>query len=240
MLQPICGYVLDVIGLKLGLRDLRDRLVVHQHGARAGRQLDGAVLAARTAGARRRIGESGGHEGDVGVVSRRRSAASPAASSTSARRSARCSRRRSSRGRSSAYNWQTAFVITGALGLVWVVLWLLALRVARRSTRRCRHEERHHILSGQEQHLAGRRHAAVDRQDPRAAELLGDRAAAVSRRSDLGHAHVLAAALSDERPALRPEADRAVRLAAVPGRRSRLPVRRHDQPVRCRSASASA
>ena len=33
MLQPLCGYVLDVLGLKLGFRHLRDRMVVHQHGA---------------------------------------------------------------------------------------------------------------------------------------------------------------------------------------------------------------
>ena len=37
MLQPICGYVLDVIGLQARVRDLRDRLVAHQHGARPGR-----------------------------------------------------------------------------------------------------------------------------------------------------------------------------------------------------------
>ena len=34
MLQPLCGYVLDVLGLKIGFAHLRDRLVAHQHGAR--------------------------------------------------------------------------------------------------------------------------------------------------------------------------------------------------------------
>ncbi len=53
-----------------------------------------------------------------------------------------------------AYSWRMAFVITGSLGLVWVVLWLLfyqpiekhpALSVA----------ERIYIASGQEKHLQG-------------------------------------------------------------------------------------
>ena len=30
------------------------------------------------------------------------------------------------------YNWQSAFVITGALGLAWVVLWLLVYRTPAR------------------------------------------------------------------------------------------------------------
>ena len=63
----------------------------------------------------------------------------------------------------------------------------------------------------------------------RPAELLGHRHPAVPRRSDLGHADVLAAALSDDRARIRSEADRDVRVAAVSRRRSRLHVRRHDQ-----------
>jgi ACS family hexuronate transporter-like MFS transporter len=52
------------------------------------------------------------------------------------------------------YNWQFAFVLTGSFGLIWVTLWLLfyhspsahpALSPA----------ERDYIVSGQEQHLAG-------------------------------------------------------------------------------------
>ena len=100
MLQPLCGYVLDVIGLKFGfaLFALAWSFISMAHGA--GAQLDGAVLAARPARACRRIGESRRHEGDVGMVSGAASAASPAASSTSAPRSGRCSRRRSWPGRS--------------------------------------------------------------------------------------------------------------------------------------------
>ena len=37
MLQPICGYVMDTHRPEARVRHLRDRLVVHQHGARPGR-----------------------------------------------------------------------------------------------------------------------------------------------------------------------------------------------------------
>jgi len=51
-----------------------------------------------------------------------------------------------------AYNWQAAFVLTGGLGLVWVGLgfWLSESPVQHRALSP---EERQHILSGQEQHL---------------------------------------------------------------------------------------
>jgi ACS family hexuronate transporter-like MFS transporter len=51
-----------------------------------------------------------------------------------------------------AYNWQAAFVITGALGLVWVVLWLLFYESPAKH-RALSSEERTYITSGQEAHL---------------------------------------------------------------------------------------
>ena len=54
---------------------LRDRLVLRQHGARPREQLAGALRPARAAGICRRIGESGRDEGDVRMVSRRRTRA---------------------------------------------------------------------------------------------------------------------------------------------------------------------
>ncbi|HYW71212.1 MAG TPA: MFS transporter, partial [Pyrinomonadaceae bacterium] len=52
------------------------------------------------------------------------------------------------------YNWQASFVITGGLGLIWVGLWLLLYDAPDRhpwlSAR-----EREHIAAGQEQHLQG-------------------------------------------------------------------------------------
>lgn len=54
------------------------------------------------------------------------------------------------------WNWQAAFVVTGGLGLVWVALWLLFYD----SPSRHRHlssEEREYIAAGQEKHLEGGR-----------------------------------------------------------------------------------
>jgi len=52
------------------------------------------------------------------------------------------------------YNWQSAFVITGAMGLVWVVLWLLLYRSPSRHPWLSR-EEGQYIASGQETALGG-------------------------------------------------------------------------------------
>ncbi len=51
-----------------------------------------------------------------------------------------------------AYNWQFAFVITGGIGFVWVVLWLAFYQSPARH-RAMSDREREHIASGQEQHL---------------------------------------------------------------------------------------
>ena len=155
-------------------------------------------------------------------------------------RSARCSRRRSSPGRSSSHSWRFAFVLTGALGLVWVVVLAVCSTNRPTSTRDCRRGARATSSPGQEAASARRRPPPVDRPDPRTAQLLGHRAAALPRRSHLGHADVLAAALPDAGPALRSQADRALRLAAVPGRRSRLHVRAARSARRCSATPASA
>ncbi|MCC2971264.1 MFS transporter [Massilia sp. IC2-476] len=52
------------------------------------------------------------------------------------------------------YNWQSAFVITGALGLVWVAIWLLLYDAPARH-RRLSKSEAEHIAAGQERHLEG-------------------------------------------------------------------------------------
>ncbi|MGO4379770.1 MFS transporter [Pseudoduganella sp. RAF53_2] len=52
------------------------------------------------------------------------------------------------------YNWQAAFVITGALGLVWVMAWLLIYEAPSRH-KRLSDEEAQYIAQGQEQHLQG-------------------------------------------------------------------------------------
>jgi ACS family hexuronate transporter-like MFS transporter len=51
------------------------------------------------------------------------------------------------------YNWRMAFVITGALGLIWVVLWLLFYESPEKH-RALSDTERNYIVSGQEKFLA--------------------------------------------------------------------------------------
>ena len=72
-LQPVCGYVLDVLGLKIGFALFARRLVAGQHGAwlgaRAGRRLPGC---AGCSGFTEGSANPGGHEGDGGMVSRQR------------------------------------------------------------------------------------------------------------------------------------------------------------------------
>jgi len=58
------------------------------------------------------------------------------------------------------HSWQFAFVLTGALGLVWVALWLLFYQSpAKHKALSAR--ERDYILSGQERHLAGAGRPAI-------------------------------------------------------------------------------
>ena len=53
-----------------------------------------------------------------------------------------------------SYNWQTAFVITGVIGLCWVALWLAFYNSPEKHTA-LSDEERTFISSGQEAHLRG-------------------------------------------------------------------------------------
>jgi ACS family hexuronate transporter-like MFS transporter len=59
-----------------------------------------------------------------------------------------------------AHSWQAAFVITGAIGLVWVVLWLVFYNSPSKHTA-LSPAERTYILAGQEQHLAGAGRPAI-------------------------------------------------------------------------------
>src|SRR5215470_16110581 len=60
------------------------------------------------------------------------------------------------------YSWQAAFLITGSLGLVWLILWLLFYQSPDRHPW-LSDEERRYIISGQEKHLqaAGARPSIV-------------------------------------------------------------------------------
>ena len=60
------------------------------------------------------------------------------------------------------YSWQSAFYITGAIGLVWVALWLLIYDPPQNHPALTA-EERDLIVSGQEKHLAGQGRPSVVR-----------------------------------------------------------------------------
>jgi MFS transporter, ACS family, hexuronate transporter len=53
-----------------------------------------------------------------------------------------------------AYNWRIAFVVTGALGLIWVVLWLVFYQSPEKHPG-LSDAERKYIAAGQEKHLQG-------------------------------------------------------------------------------------
>ena len=225
-------------GAPAGLRHLRDRLVGHQHGARARPQLADPGRAARPLGPGRGLGQPGGHEGDRGMVPGAR-----------ARVRGRALQHRSlvrldARAAAGGLGHPQLRLADGVrdhggdrarLGRVLAPL----LRLARPPPRpQPRGAPAHHGGPGA---APRRRRPPLARPDPAPAELLGHRPAALPGRSHLGHADVLGPALPEPGPALRPQADRDVRLDAVPGRGCRLLRGRHDQPLpAARAASRSS
>jgi len=151
MLQPFCGYVLDTLGLKIGLAIFATAwsLISMAHGLATNWQtlavmrgfLGFAEGSANPAGMKataewfpaRERGFAGG------VYNIGASAGSMLAPPLVAWAIL-------------AYNWQMAFVITGAFGLVWVGLWLLFYQSPDRHPA-LSDEERQHIAAGQETHL---------------------------------------------------------------------------------------
>ena len=151
MLQPICGYVLDVLGLKAGLAIFATAwsVISMAHGLATNWQtfavlrgmLGFAEGSANPAGMKATAewfpARERGYAG--GVYNIGASVGSMLAPPLVAWAIL-------------AYNWQMAFVITGAFGLVWVVLWLLFYQAPDRHPA-LSDEERRHIASGQETHL---------------------------------------------------------------------------------------
>jgi ACS family hexuronate transporter-like MFS transporter len=153
MFQPICGYVLDVVGLKVGLIVFATAwsLISMAHGLATNWQslavlrglLGFAEGSANPAGMKataewfpaRERGFAGG------VYNIGASAGSMLAPPLVAWAIL-------------TYNWQMAFVITGGLGLVWVALWIWGYQSPARHPG-LSDEERAHIAAGQEAHLGG-------------------------------------------------------------------------------------
>jgi len=153
MLQPLCGYVLDVIGLKYGfaLFAAAWSLICMAHGLATNWQAF-AILRGLL-----RLAEGSANPAGMKAVSewfpaRERGLAGGVFNMGA------------SFGSMLApplvvwailyYNWQSAFVITGALGLVWVAAWLLLYDAPGRH-RRLSSAEAQHIAAGQERHLQG-------------------------------------------------------------------------------------
>ena len=153
MLQPVCGYVLDVLGLKLGLAIFATTwsLISMAHGLAHNWQTLAALRgllgfaegSANPAGMKataewfpaRERGMAGGvYNIGASVGSMLAPPLVVWAILT--------------------YNWQMAFVITGSLGLVWVGLWLW-LYQSPETHPRLSDDERAHIAAGQEAHLRG-------------------------------------------------------------------------------------
>jgi ACS family hexuronate transporter-like MFS transporter len=151
MTQPICGYVLDVLGLKVGfaifavvwslvnmahglanswqaLAGLRGLLGFSEGSANpAGMKATSEWFPARERGLAGGIYNIGASVGSM--------LAPPLVAWAIL-----------------AYNWKAAFVITGSLGLVWVVLWLSFYESPSRHPA-LSPEERVYIASGQEKYL---------------------------------------------------------------------------------------
>jgi ACS family hexuronate transporter-like MFS transporter len=153
MLQPVCGYVLDVVGLKVGFAifAIAWSLISMAHGLAhswpvfaglrgllgfaegcanpAGMKATAEWFPARERGLAGGIFNIGASVGSM--------LAPPLVAWAIL-----------------TYNWQTAFVITGVIGLVWVGLWLVLYQSPARHTA-LTEQERNYIASGQEKHLEG-------------------------------------------------------------------------------------
>jgi MFS transporter, ACS family, hexuronate transporter len=153
MLQPLCGYVMDSVGLKLGFAifAIAWSFVSMAHGLANNWQ---ALF-----GLRALLGFAEGSANPAGMKAT--SEWFPAAERGLAGGFFNMG---ASLGSMLAaplvawailtHSWQFAFVLTGVIGLAWVALWL-AFYQSPSKHKALSPEERNYILSGQESHLAG-------------------------------------------------------------------------------------
>ena len=153
MLQPLCGYILDVVGLKLGfaifatawsLICMAHGLATNWHSLAVLRGMLGLAEGSANPAGMKAVSEwfpareRGMAGGIFNIGASFGSMLAPPLVVWAILH----------------YNWQSAFVITGALGLIWVAAWLLLYDAPARH-RRLSREEALHIAAGQEQHLQG-------------------------------------------------------------------------------------
>lgn len=151
MLQPVCGYVLDVLGLKFGfaLFAAAWSVISMSHGLAHSWQAFAGLRgmlgfcegSANPAGMKATAEwfpakERGFAGGVFNIGASLGSMAAPPLVAWAIL----------------MYNWQTAFVITGALGLIWVVAWLAFYQSPAKHTK-LSDQEREYIVSGQEKAL---------------------------------------------------------------------------------------
>jgi MFS transporter, ACS family, hexuronate transporter len=153
MAQPVCGYVLDTLGLKIGFAifAIAWSLINMAHGLAGSWQalawlrglLGFAEGSANPAGMKATAEWFPARERGIagGVFNTGASVGSMLAPPLVAWAIL-------------AYNWHVAFVITGSLGLVWAVAWLYFYESPDKHPS-LSDEEREHIRSGQEKHLQG-------------------------------------------------------------------------------------
>ena len=153
MLQPLCGYVMDSVGLKLGFAIFATAwsFVSMAHGLANNWQ---ALF-----GLRALLGFAEGSANPAGMKAT--SEWFPAAERGLAGGFFNMG---ASLGSMLAaplvawailtHSWQFAFVLTGVIGFAWVALWLVFYQSPSKH-KALSAEERDHILSGQERHLAG-------------------------------------------------------------------------------------
>jgi ACS family hexuronate transporter-like MFS transporter len=153
MLQPLCGYVMDVVGLKIGFAifAIAWSFVSMAHGAAGSWQT--------LFGLRALLGFAEGSANPAGMK-----ATSEWFPATERGLAGGFFNMGASLGSMLAaplvawailtHSWQFAFVLTGAIGLTWVALWLLFYQSPSKH-RALSTGERDYILAGQERHLAG-------------------------------------------------------------------------------------
>lgn len=153
MLQPLAGYVLDVLGLRIGFAifAIAWSIISMAHGLAGSWQalfglrglLGLAEGSANPAGMKATSEWFPAHERGLagGVFNMGASFGSMLAAPLVAWAIL-------------AYNWQSAFVLTGLIGLAWVALWLIFYQ-SPATHPRLSDDERTYIVRGQERHLQG-------------------------------------------------------------------------------------
>jgi ACS family hexuronate transporter-like MFS transporter len=153
MLQPICGYVMDTVGLKVGFAifAIAWSFISMAHGLAGSWQ---ALF-----GLRALLGFAEGSANPAGIKAT--SEWFPAAERGLAGGFFNMGASLGSMLAAPlvawailARGWQFAFVLTGVIGLAWVALWLLFYQSPAKHTALSA-RERDYILAGQERHLAG-------------------------------------------------------------------------------------